>query len=250
MFERFSEEARQVVVLAQEAARDLRHNYIGTEHILLGLLREPTSPAGRVLEALGVTLEQVRIDVVRIVGSSPEPSAAQIPFTPRAKKVLELALREALSLGHNYIGPEHILLGLTRENEGVASRILLDLGADAERIRNEVITVLSGPGAPGSRVAPAPPRPIDSTWFRGLELMLAALGKAIRHELGREPDPGDLLLVLASARETISGRAVSELGVDLDALQAAVERLRAEHAQTETAALQEMRRRLGLEDGP
>jgi len=146
MFERFTERARQVVVLAQEEARTLKHNYIGTEHILLGLLREEEGLAARVLESLDITVERVRSQVVRIVGSGEEVTAGQIPFTPRAKKVLELALREALSLGHNYIGTEHILLGLVRENEGVAARILLDFDADSEKIRNEVIRMLSGPG--------------------------------------------------------------------------------------------------------
>src|SRR5881394_4022484 len=146
MFERFTERARQVVVLAQEEARTLKHNYIGTEHILLGLLREEEGLAARVLESLDITVERVRAQVVRIVGSGEEVTSGQIPFTPRAKKVLELALREALSLGHNYIGTEHILLGLVRENEGVAARILLDFDADAEKIRNEIIRMLSGPG--------------------------------------------------------------------------------------------------------
>src|SRR3712207_1325736 len=146
MFERFTERARQVVVLAQEEARTLKHNYIGTEHILLGLLREEEGLAARVLESLDITVERVRAQVVRIVGSGEEVTSGQIPFTPRAKKVLGLALREALSLGHNYIGTEHILLGLVRENEGVAARILLDFDADSEKIRNEVIRMLSGPG--------------------------------------------------------------------------------------------------------
>ncbi len=146
MFERFTERARQVVVLAQDEARALKHNYIGTEHILLGLLREEEGLAARVLESLDITVEEVRAQVARIVGQGDEVTSGQIPFTPRAKKVLELALREALSLGHNYIGTEHILLGLVRENEGVAARILLDFDADAEKIRNEIIRMLSGPG--------------------------------------------------------------------------------------------------------
>jgi ATP-dependent Clp protease ATP-binding subunit ClpC len=146
MFERFTERARQVVVLAQDEARTLKHNYIGTEHILLGLLREEEGLAARVLDTLDITVEEVRAQVARIVGQGDEVTTGQIPFTPRAKKVLELALREALSLGHNYIGTEHILLGLVRENEGVAARILLDFDADAERIRNEIIRMLSGPG--------------------------------------------------------------------------------------------------------
>src|SRR4030081_1289956 len=146
LFERFTERARQVVVLAQDEARALKHNYIGTEHILLGLLREEEGLAARVLESLDITVEEVRAQGARIVGQGDEVTTGQIPFTPRAKKVLELALREALSLGHNYIGTEHILLGLVRENEGVAARILLDFDADAEKIRNEIIRMLSGPG--------------------------------------------------------------------------------------------------------
>jgi ATP-dependent Clp protease ATP-binding subunit ClpC len=150
VFERFTERAKQVVVLAQEEARALKHNYIGTEHILLGLLREEEGLAARVLESLDVTVEEVRAQVARIIGPGDEPIVSgQIPFTPRAKKVLELSLREALSLKHNYIGTEHILLGLVRENEGVAARILVDFDADAETIRNEIMRVLSGPGGPG-----------------------------------------------------------------------------------------------------
>jgi ATP-dependent Clp protease ATP-binding subunit ClpC len=157
LFERFTERARQVVVLAQDEARALKHNYIGTEHLLLGLLREEEGLAARVLESLDITVEEVRAQVARIVGQGDEVTTGQIPFTPRAKKVLELALREALSLGHNYIGTEHILLGLVRENEGVAARILLDFDADAEKIRNEIIRMLSGPGRRqgGSGAGPA-----------------------------------------------------------------------------------------------
>jgi ATP-dependent Clp protease ATP-binding subunit ClpC len=151
MFERFTKRARQVVVLAQEEARTLQHNYIGTEHILLGLLREEEDLAARVLESLDLTVERVRAQVVRIVGSGEEVTPGQIPFTPRAKKVLELAMREALGLGHNYIGTEHILLALVSENEGVAARILLDFDADSEKIRNEVIRRLPGTDSqPGS----------------------------------------------------------------------------------------------------
>jgi ATP-dependent Clp protease ATP-binding subunit ClpC len=148
VFKRFTERARQVVVLAQDEARALKHNYIGTEHILLGLLREEEGLAARVLESLDITVEEARAQVARIVGQGDEVTRGQIPFTPRAKKVLELALRESQSLGHNYIGTEHILLGLVRENEGVASRILDDrFDAGAEKIRNEIIRMLSGPGA-------------------------------------------------------------------------------------------------------
>jgi hypothetical protein len=160
VFERFTERARMVVVMAQEEARTLRHNYIGTEHILLGLLREQDGLAARALGSLDITSERVRELVVRIVGSGEEVTSGQIPFTPRAKVVLELALREALSLSHNYIGTEHILLGLVRENEGVATRILLDLGADSEKTRNEVIRMLSGPG--GHQSEPAGLTPVDA----------------------------------------------------------------------------------------
>jgi ATP-dependent Clp protease ATP-binding subunit ClpC len=156
MFERFTERARQVIVLAQEEARMLRHNYIGTEHLLLGLLREADGVAARVLGTLEVNLEEVRGEVTRIVGEGDHESQGQIPFTPRAKKVLELALREALSLGHNYIGTEHILLGLMRESEGVAARILNDLDVDADRARQEVMRVLSGPSRRPSRSAASP----------------------------------------------------------------------------------------------
>jgi ATP-dependent Clp protease ATP-binding subunit ClpC len=149
VFEKFTERARQVVVLAQDEARALEHNYVGTEHILLGLLREEEGLAARVLESLDITVEEVRFQIVRIVGRGDEATTGQIPFTPRATKVLELALREALSLGHDYIGTEHLLLGLVRENEGVAARILSDFDADAEKVRNEVMRMLSRPGGRG-----------------------------------------------------------------------------------------------------
>jgi hypothetical protein len=155
VFERFTERARQVIVLAQDEARALRHNYIGTEHLLLGLLREEEGLAARVLETLDVSLEDVRAQVERIIGSGEEVTTGQIPFTPRTKKVIELALREALSLGHNYIGTEHLLLGLVREGEGVGMRILLDLGVNQDEIRNDVIRLLAGPaGARVEHVAP------------------------------------------------------------------------------------------------
>ena len=149
-----------MVVLAQEEARGLRHNYIGTEHLLLGLLREEEGIAARVLESLDVTLDEVRAQVARYVGAGDELIAGQIPFTPRSKKVLEMSLREALSLGHNWIGTEHVLLGLARENEGVAARILLDLDADAEKVRNGVVEALSGQSAPQARPRPRKSKPI------------------------------------------------------------------------------------------
>ena len=139
MFERFTERARHVVVVAQEEARALHHNYIGTEHILLGLLHDHGTAAGEALAALGLTLDSVRDRVAQICQPSDELTAGQIPFTPRAKKVLELALREALALSHNYIGTEHVLLGLVREGEGVAMRVLLESDATPEKVRTEIL---------------------------------------------------------------------------------------------------------------
>ncbi|GIL30348.1 ATP-dependent Clp protease ATP-binding subunit [Actinocatenispora comari] len=144
MFERFTDRARRVVVLAQEEARMLNHNYIGTEHILLGLIHEGEGVAAKALESLGISLEGVRQQVEEIIGQGQQAPSGHIPFTPRAKKVLELSLREALQLGHNYIGTEHILLGLIREGEGVAAQVLVKLGADLNRVRQQVIQLLSG----------------------------------------------------------------------------------------------------------
>ena len=144
MFERFTDRARRVVVLAQEEARMLNHNYIGTEHILLGLIHEGEGVAAKGLESLGISLEGVRAQVEEIIGQGQQEPSGHIPFTPRAKKVLELSLREALQLGHNYIGTEHILLGLIREGEGVAAQVLVKLGADLNRVRQQVIQLLSG----------------------------------------------------------------------------------------------------------
>ena len=144
MFERFTDRARRVVVLAQEEARMLNHNYIGTEHILLGLIHEGEGVAAKGLESLGISLEAVRAQVEEIIGQGQQAPSGHIPFTPRAKKVLELSLREALQLGHNYIGTEHILLGLIREGEGVAAQVLVKLGADLTRVRQQVIQLLSG----------------------------------------------------------------------------------------------------------
>ena len=144
MFERFTDRARRVVVLAQEEARMLNHNYIGTEHILLGLIHEGEGVAAKALESLGIALEGVRQQVEEIIGQGQQAPSGHIPFTPRAKKVLELSLREALQLGHNYIGTEHILLGLIREGEGVAAQVLVKLGADLNRVRQQVLQLLCG----------------------------------------------------------------------------------------------------------
>ncbi len=225
MFERFTEPARAVVVLAQEEARELAHNYIGTEHLLLGLLREEGGLGAAALDSLDITLERVRHAVQRIVGRGEEVTAGQIPFTPRAKKVLELALREALSLGHNHIGTEHILLAVARENEGVASRILLDLDVDADRIRAAVIHLLSGPGG---RPQPPATRAAERPGPRGAGEMLSRIERQIRAFAGREPDNGDLLVILASLPEGVVARALTELGIDDAALDAALAKARAQ----------------------
>ena len=155
MFERFTDRARRVVVLAQEEARLLNHSYIGTEHILLGLIHEGEGVAAKALESLSISLEAVRAQVEEIIGQGGSSPSGHIPFTPRAKKVLELSLREALQLGHNYIGTEHILLGLIREGEGVAAQVLVKLGADLSRVRQQVIQLLSGYQGPQAKGEPA-----------------------------------------------------------------------------------------------
>jgi ATP-dependent Clp protease ATP-binding subunit ClpC len=162
MFERFTDRARRVVVLAQEEARMLNHNYIGTEHILLGLIHEGEGVAAKALESLGISLDAVRNQVEEIIGQGQSAPTGHIPFTPRAKKVLELSLREALQLGHNYIGTEHILLGLIREGEGVAAQVLQKLGADLNRVRQQVIQLLSGYTG-GKEAAPGETTPQGST---------------------------------------------------------------------------------------
>jgi ATP-dependent Clp protease ATP-binding subunit ClpC len=168
MFERFTDRARRVVVLAQEEARLLDHTYIGTEHILLGLVHEGEGVAAQALTQLGVSLEAVRDQVKEIIGRGAEAPTGHIPFTPRAKKVLELSLREALELGHNYIGTEHILLGLLREGQGVGAQVLVKLGAGRDQVRQVVVQLLAGYAAGGrpsrarwgrSGSASAPPRP-------------------------------------------------------------------------------------------
>jgi ATP-dependent Clp protease ATP-binding subunit ClpA len=149
VFERFTDRARRVIVLAQEEARLLGHDYVGTEHLLLGLAREGQGVAARVLEVLGVRLEALRSQVKEVIGQGQRAPSGHIPFTPRAKKVLELSLREALELGHDYIGTEHLLLGLIREGEGVAAQVLVNLGADLSRVRQQIIPVLSASAAGG-----------------------------------------------------------------------------------------------------
>ncbi len=225
VFERFTERARQVVVLAQEEARILMHAYIGTEHILLGLLREQEGIAARVLDSLGISVDDVRPEVVRIVGSGEGVTPSQIPFTPRAKNVLESALREALSLGHNHIGPEHILLGLVRADEGVATRILLDFDADAQKIQHEILRMLSGhgrqytpdhPRQPGLRTLPH----VETD--DGLSRLIEAVAPQIAQHLDRPVDAGDLLVALASVPDGLVARTLTALGVEPAALMQAV----------------------------
>jgi ATP-dependent Clp protease ATP-binding subunit ClpC len=226
VFERFTERARQVVVLAQEEARTLKHNYIGTEHILLGLLREEEGLAARVLESLDITVERVRARVVRIVGSGEEVASGQIPFTPEAKKTLEMALRESQSLGCNYIGTEHLLLGMARENEGVGTRILLDFDVDSERIRNEVVRMLSGPGPQRSETRPPMARAFDASVRVG---PAAGVRRLLMKAAARSLDDGrtavelrDLLLALT--RDEHCAPLLSEFGINEETMREAIDR--------------------------
>jgi ATP-dependent Clp protease ATP-binding subunit ClpC len=201
MFERFTDRARRVVVLAQEEARMLNHNYIGTEHILLGLIHEGEGVAAKALESLGISLEGVRQQVEEIIGQGQQAPSGHIPFTPRAKKVLELSLREALQLGHNYIGTEHILLGLIREGEGVAAQVLVKLGADLNRVRQQVIQLLSGyqgkePVAPGAVGEGAPSTSLVLDQF-GRNLTQAAREGKLDPVIGREKEIERVMQVLS-----------------------------------------------------
>lgn len=202
MFERFTDRARRVVVLAQEEARMLNHNYIGTEHILLGLIHEGEGVAAKSLESLGISLEGVRSQVEEIIGQGQQAPSGHIPFTPRAKKVLELSLREALQLGHNYIGTEHILLGLIREGEGVAAQVLVKLGADLNRVRQQVIQLLSGyqgkepveSGARGETGTPSTSLVLDQF---GRNLTQAALEGKLDPVIGRSKEIERVMQVLS-----------------------------------------------------
>jgi ATP-dependent Clp protease ATP-binding subunit ClpA len=198
MFERFTDRARRVVVLAQEEARMLDHNYIGTEHILLGLIHEGEGVAAKALEALAISLEAVRQQVEEIIGHGQEAPSGHIPFTPRAKKVLELSLREALQLGHNYIGTEHILLGLIREGEGVAAQVLVRLGADLNRVRQQVIRLLHGYQGQEPAAAGGPVRDLPGRGERRLSALQSRVSafdsrlSAIEQRVGTGADTSDL----------------------------------------------------------
>ena len=201
MFERFTDRARRVVVLAQEEARMLNHNYIGTEHILLGLIHEGEGVAAKALESLGISLEAVRSQVEEIIGQGQQAPSGHIPFTPRAKKVLELSLREALQLGHNYIGTEHILLGLIREGEGVAAQVLVKLGADLNRVRQQVIQLLSGyqgkePATAGGPAEGTPSTSLVLDQF-GRNLTQAARESKLDPVIGREKEIERVMQVLS-----------------------------------------------------
>ncbi|MEP6697297.1 MAG: Clp protease N-terminal domain-containing protein, partial [Pseudonocardiales bacterium] len=201
MFERFTDRARRVVVLAQEEARMLNHNYIGTEHILLGLIHEGEGVAAKALESLGISLEGVRQQVEEIIGQGQQAPSGHIPFTPRAKKVLELSLREALQLGHNYIGTEHILLGLIREGEGVAAQVLVKLGADLNRVRQQVIQLLSGyqgkePAGAGGPAEGVPSTSLVLDQF-GRNLTQAARESKLDPVIGREKEIERVMQVLS-----------------------------------------------------
>ena len=200
MFERFTDRARRVVVLAQEEARMLNHNYIGTEHILLGLIHEGEGVAAKGLESLGISLEGVRSQVEEIIGQGQQAPSGHIPFTPRAKKVLELSLREALQLGHNYIGTEHILLGLIREGEGVAAQVLVKLGADLNRVRQQVIQLLSGyQGKEAVASGPAEGTPSTSLVLDqfGRNLTSAAREGKLDPVIGREKEIERVMQILS-----------------------------------------------------
>jgi ATP-dependent Clp protease ATP-binding subunit ClpC len=217
MFERFTERARRVVVLAQEEARLLGHDYIGTEHILLGLVHEKAGVAGRVLERLGISVDAVRAKVEGIIGKGEGAPSGHIPFTPRSKKVLELSLREALNLGHNYIGTEHILLGLVREGEGVGAQVLVDLGAELTRVRQEVIQQLSGyrsggAGWPSGPVGPTRSRETPAVAKAGLEARRLAGGAPIGSQ--------HYLLGLLQDENSLAAKALIDLGLTREAVEA------------------------------
>jgi hypothetical protein len=206
MFERFTDRARRVVVLAQEEARMLNHNYIGTEHILLGLIHEGEGVAAKALTSLGISLPAVRQKVEEIIGQGQQAPTGHIPFTPRAKKVLELSLREALQLDHNYIDTEHILLGLIREGEGVAAQVLVRLGADLNRVRNQVIQLVRGAtGDRPTRIAAAESvrlRVSGERWIGDLQVTLAKMTErieAIERVLGMTGQPADPVAPAAAA---------------------------------------------------
>ncbi|MGH3679495.1 MAG: Clp protease N-terminal domain-containing protein [Natronosporangium sp.] len=216
MFERFTNRARAIVVYAQDEARLLRHNYIGTEHILLGLLREGEGVAAQSLQGLEISLENVRRQVEEIIGQGGEAPTGHIPFTPRAKKVLELSLREALQLKHNYIGTEHILLGLIREGEGVAAQVLVRLGADLDRVRQQVVRLLgqrAEPGAPDEPVAVRRRTPAAEHVVAAAERLAGGSPMGSHH----------LLEALIRSEDSAAAKVFAALGVEAEAVASTID---------------------------
>jgi Clp amino terminal domain, pathogenicity island component/UvrB/uvrC motif len=204
MFERFTDRARRVVVLAQDEARMLNHSYIGTEHLLLGLIHEGQGVAAGALESLGISLEAVRQQVEQIIGRGQQAPSGHIPFTPRAKKVLEFSLRESQQLGHDYIGTEHLLLGLIREGEGIAAQVLAGLGADLDRVRQQVIQLLHGrQGKEPASWESSPGEPLRGRVPTGVPFGVAALESrlsAVEQRVGTGPGAADLDEQIAQVR--------------------------------------------------
>jgi hypothetical protein len=215
MFERFTDRARQAVVAAQDEARGLGHSYIGTEHLLLGLLGDSQSIAGTALTSLGVTLDRTRAEVTTLIGTSGDAPSGHIPFTKRSKKVLELSLREALSLGHNYIGTEHILLGIVREGEGVALQVVVRQGVSGEQARERVLTALGNvTGRPHGGRAPATTPGADSVLAAARELAAGA-------PMGTH----HLLEALALTEGSVAANVLAGLGLDADGLAARIDEM-------------------------
>jgi ATP-dependent Clp protease ATP-binding subunit ClpA len=241
------------VVLAQEESRKLGHDHIGTEHLLLGLLRVPDGLAARALGSRGLRLQSVRAAAASVAGTGQPPTAGMVPFTPNAKRALELSLREALRLEHAHIDTEHLLLGVLRIPDCTAVRLLNEREVDAAALREDLGRML--PQAPGAQVlatrAIAARQTISSGWLGDRGSAINGLEREIRAELERAPDEGDLLLVLAAVPGSLAARALAGLGVDLDDLQEAVVRARTGDAAPESEtlsseALGQIRRRLGL----
>jgi ATP-dependent Clp protease ATP-binding subunit ClpA len=233
MFERFTDRARRTVVNAQDEARRLHHNYIGTEHILLGLLSEAEGVAALALSRFGLTLDVVREDVLGVIGMGKHQPTGHIPFTPRAKKCLELSLREALQLGHNYIGTEHILLGLIREGEGVAAQIMANHAGDITLVRAAVLDVIpAAPGEPGRRwlrrrqavASPiaVPLRPTEPDELRTTPAADASLEEAARLAGASPVGSHHMLLAALADPDTAAARALVSLGLDLESARVAL----------------------------
>jgi ATP-dependent Clp protease ATP-binding subunit ClpC len=247
MFERFTDRSRRVVVLAQEEARLLNHNYIGTEHLLLGLVHDGEGVAAKALESLGISLEAVRAQVEQIIGQGQSAPSGHIPFTPRAKKVLELSLRESKQLGHDYIGTEHILLGLIREGEGVAAQVLVNLGGGLSRVRQQVIQLLSG-GEAAVEQAGAPTRLVRMTVPEDLREAQEQLTQVRRQkERAIDAEDFDRAAALRDQEQQLLGRLVERerawtAGLDLEAVVQENQRLH-----SEVQRLRELLREHGIE---